>query len=82
MRVLLVIAQLEKVRKRYGIGGGADDDVLEAVFCAHCALVQAQKEVVVREKGGKEQQYEGHTERMVMVPGEQRREEPAEQTQT
>jgi hypothetical protein len=74
---MLVIAQLEEVRKRYGIRGGVDDDILKAVFCMPCALVQAQKEVIVREQDRKKQQYERREEEMVMVPGGQPREQDA-----
>ncbi|KAF1965761.1 hypothetical protein BU23DRAFT_366538, partial [Bimuria novae-zelandiae CBS 107.79] len=46
----LLTVLLYKTRSRYNITNGLDEDILKAVFCSTCALVQAEKEVVGREK--------------------------------
>lgn len=57
--LILLGRKIKQVRKRYNIKGSFEEDILKALCCAVCALVQAEKEVKEREKGGEGQYGEG-----------------------
>ena len=65
----MAILQRYEVRKMYSIRGNVHKDIMEGMCCTACALVQAEKEVAVREKRkgeAREKRYSNAGEKMEM----------------
>lgn len=67
MPIIMLGDQMKKLRQRYNIEGSSDKDFLKAL-CWTCAIVQAEKEIVGREKRAETAQYGEGREKMDMAP--------------
>ena len=63
--IVLLARKLKHLRNRYNIRGSFEGDIMKALCCTVCALVQAEKEIKGKEKG-QEGQYGQRREMMEM----------------